>query len=345
MPRLSPLSATTPVAVAQGPHIGLCFHPEMTDDPRLHQLFLERAAAALEVERGVIIRSASFRDLARIEQLYREATEDERHGAQMTPDSPVPQATLLRLWQALTKSLSSLVPITDVVGGDARRRGRQGRRGRLRAGPVAVRCVRGRGRSSTSAPRRPRTATSRVRSCSTACATAVSSMACSACTCACRLTIRCSRSSSSTASRSSPPSRSSIATRRRPSPNRRCSPHSSVPRDGTTSAAIYLLYLRTTPSQVAAVEGPSLKTWQGGVRAGARRRRSVATTSAICVVERPGIVAWAAIRPPTAAQPASLSMMCRGARPGAARRHHRRGARASCRQGRPPACSATTTPS
>jgi len=62
----------------------------------------------------VIIRSASFRDLARIEQLYREATEDERHGAQMTLDSPVPQATLLRLWQALTKSLSSLVPITDV---------------------------------------------------------------------------------------------------------------------------------------------------------------------------------------------------------------------------------------
>ena len=38
-----------PVAVAQGPHIGLCFHPEMTDDSRIHQLFLERAAAALEV--------------------------------------------------------------------------------------------------------------------------------------------------------------------------------------------------------------------------------------------------------------------------------------------------------
>jgi pyridoxal 5'-phosphate synthase pdxT subunit len=36
------------VAVAQGPHIGLCFHPEMTDDPRLHRLFLERAAAVLE---------------------------------------------------------------------------------------------------------------------------------------------------------------------------------------------------------------------------------------------------------------------------------------------------------
>jgi pyridoxal 5'-phosphate synthase pdxT subunit len=36
------------VAVAQGRHIGLCFHPEMTDDPRIHQLFLERAAAVLE---------------------------------------------------------------------------------------------------------------------------------------------------------------------------------------------------------------------------------------------------------------------------------------------------------
>ncbi len=37
-----------PIAIVQGPHIGLCFHPEMTDDPRLHQLFLERATAALE---------------------------------------------------------------------------------------------------------------------------------------------------------------------------------------------------------------------------------------------------------------------------------------------------------
>jgi 5'-phosphate synthase pdxT subunit len=38
-----------PVAITQGPHIGLCFHPEMTEDPRLHQLFLGRATAALEV--------------------------------------------------------------------------------------------------------------------------------------------------------------------------------------------------------------------------------------------------------------------------------------------------------
>lgn len=38
-----------PVAVVQGPHLGLCFHPEMTDDSRLHRVFLERAEAVLEV--------------------------------------------------------------------------------------------------------------------------------------------------------------------------------------------------------------------------------------------------------------------------------------------------------
>ena len=31
-----------PVAVEQGAHVGLCFHPEMTDDIRLHQYFVGR---------------------------------------------------------------------------------------------------------------------------------------------------------------------------------------------------------------------------------------------------------------------------------------------------------------
>jgi 5'-phosphate synthase pdxT subunit len=29
-----------PAAVRQGRHLGLTFHPEITGDPRLHQLFL-----------------------------------------------------------------------------------------------------------------------------------------------------------------------------------------------------------------------------------------------------------------------------------------------------------------
>src|SRR5579863_2460856 len=107
----------------------------------------------------------------------------------MTLDSPVPQATLLRLWQALTKSLSSLVPITDVseemlVAEDSK----EGVVGFVQVQSLSVRprswqilnlCT------STTAH-----GTSRVRSCSTACGTADSSTACSACTCACRLTIR-----------------------------------------------------------------------------------------------------------------------------------------------------------
>jgi 5'-phosphate synthase pdxT subunit len=35
-----------PVAVRQGPHVGLSFHPEMTGDDRVHRLFLERVNAA-----------------------------------------------------------------------------------------------------------------------------------------------------------------------------------------------------------------------------------------------------------------------------------------------------------
>jgi 5'-phosphate synthase pdxT subunit len=31
-----------PVLVAQGPHLAATFHPELSDDPRIHRLFLER---------------------------------------------------------------------------------------------------------------------------------------------------------------------------------------------------------------------------------------------------------------------------------------------------------------
>jgi 5'-phosphate synthase pdxT subunit len=37
-----------PVAVSQGHHLALAFHPEMTDDLRLHQLFLRHIDEALE---------------------------------------------------------------------------------------------------------------------------------------------------------------------------------------------------------------------------------------------------------------------------------------------------------
>jgi len=37
-----------PVAVISGPHMGLAFHPEMTGDVRMHELFLQHARDALE---------------------------------------------------------------------------------------------------------------------------------------------------------------------------------------------------------------------------------------------------------------------------------------------------------
>ena len=62
------------------------------------------------------VRSASFRDLARVEQLYRDALDADLGVPGLHPDSPVPQATLLRLWYALSKTLSSLVPLNDTGG-------------------------------------------------------------------------------------------------------------------------------------------------------------------------------------------------------------------------------------
>lgn len=37
-----------PVAVEQGPHLGVCFHPEMTGDVRLHRCFVERVDELLD---------------------------------------------------------------------------------------------------------------------------------------------------------------------------------------------------------------------------------------------------------------------------------------------------------
>lgn len=258
----------------------------------------------------MIIRSASFRDLARIEQLYREATEDERHGAQMTPDSPVPQATLRRLWQALTKSLSSVVPITDLaeemlVAEDAK----EGV-----VGFVQVQAL----------PVRPRSwqilnlCTSTTAHGHFARAELLDGVR-----------NRCLEHGVQRVHVRLPLDHpllpvflehgfTQFATEQilyrddvtlEPDATVQSTLIRTARRDDI--GAIHLLYLRTTPSHVADVEGPSLKTWQGayaqGLVAGLGR-----DSVKHLVVERPGVVAWAAIRPPTAAQPASLSMMVEG---------------------------------
>lgn len=64
------------------------------------------------------VRSASYRDLSQVDYLYRTslAVEDDlptQLGA-AGPQSPVPGAALARAWSILTKSLSALVPLSDV---------------------------------------------------------------------------------------------------------------------------------------------------------------------------------------------------------------------------------------
>jgi len=139
--------------------------------------------------------------------------------------------------------------------------------------------------------------------------------------------------------RSSRPSRSSIATghrRTQPSVNRA---HPRGRRDDI--GAIYLLYLRTTPSTGGRGRRPLAEDVAVWLRAGPHRRDGRDNVRHL-VVERPGIVAWAAIRPPTAAQPASLSMMVEDTTDCVMRSSMR--CSRSCHQDPRPACSATTTP-
>ncbi len=64
------------------------------------------------------VRSASYRDLSQVDSLYRTtlAVEEEmsRQLAAAGPQSPVPGAALARAWSILTKSLSALMPLADV---------------------------------------------------------------------------------------------------------------------------------------------------------------------------------------------------------------------------------------
>ncbi|MGH7750257.1 MAG: GNAT family N-acetyltransferase, partial [Candidatus Dormibacteria bacterium] len=66
------------------------------------------------------VRSASFRDLDRIEEIYRRSFAGEPETGAAPPlspgDSPVPHATLLRLWYAVSRTLSSLVPTAEPSG-------------------------------------------------------------------------------------------------------------------------------------------------------------------------------------------------------------------------------------
>jgi L-amino acid N-acyltransferase YncA len=253
------------------------------------------------------VRSASFRDLARVEQLYRDAlAADENPGPH--PDSPVPQATLLRLWYALSKTLSSLVPLSDTGGvlfvaeDDA-----EGVVGFIQAESTSTRpsvwqivnlCVASTGAGHFARER--------------------------------LLTHLCNRGLEQGVRRFhvrlpldhpmvsvfleqgfTQFATEQILFHDNPEQIARTDaeplPIRAARRED--AAAIHLLYRRVTPSHIASFEAPSLKTWQASFAQGSIARIGRDEVRHF-VAERPGLVGWAAIRPAGAGRPSTLSIMC-----------------------------------
>lgn len=261
------------------------------------------------------VRSASFRDLGRIEQLYREtAAREEGEGVipGLSVDNPVPQPTLVRIWYALSRTVSSLVPLNDAsdalyVAEDPEQGivgfiQAQGAPGQTRAWQITNLCVAPSGRGHFAGdPLLTQLTNHGVEHGVT------------------RFYVRIPvdhpmvalfleqgftqyateqilyRDDSHAPPRVVPPADNGVLR-----PARR-----------DDAGGIYLLYLRTTPSHVANLEGPSLKAWQAGFQQGWPARLGRDDVKQF-VAEVSGIQAWVALRPPSPARPALLAVMCEG---------------------------------
>jgi hypothetical protein len=259
------------------------------------------------------VRSASFRDLARVEQLYRDALAADESGPGPHPDSPVPQATLLRLWYALSKTLSSLVPLSDTGGVlFVAEDGGEGVVGFIQAQATSTRpsvwqivnlCVAPGGAGHFARER--------------------------------LLTHLCNRGLEQGVHRFhvrlpldhplvgvflehgfTQFATEQILFHETPELIARSDTEPLAVRPGRRedAGAIHLLYRRVTPSHVAGFEAPSLKTWQASFAQGSVARIGRDEVRHL-VAEHPGVVGWAAIRPAGAGRPSNLSLICEAHEP------------------------------
>ena len=259
------------------------------------------------------VRSASFRDLARVEQLYREALAADESGPGPHPGSPVPEATLLRLWYALGKTLSSLVPLSDTggvlfVAEDES----EGVVGFIQAEPTSTRpsvwqivnlCVAPNGAGHFARQR--------------------------------LLTHLCNRGLEQGVHRYhvrlplghplvgvflehgfTQFATEQILFHDNPEDIARGDAETVPVRAARREdiGAIHLLYRRVTPSHIAGFEATSLKTWQASFAQGTVARIGRDDVRHL-IAERPGVVGWAAIRPAAAGRPSILSVMCEAHEP------------------------------
>jgi L-amino acid N-acyltransferase YncA len=254
------------------------------------------------------VRSASFRDLARVEQLYRDALAADESGPGPHPDSPVPQATLLRLWYALGKTLSSLVPLSDTGGvlfvaeddteGVVGFIQAQGTSTRPSVWQIVNLCVAQTGAGHFARER--------------------------------LLTHLCNRGLEQGVHRFHvrlpldhplvgvflEHGFTQFATEQilfhdntEQMVHADAEPLPIRPARREDAAAINLLYRRVTPSHIASFEATSLKNWQASFAQGSVARIGRDEVKHF-IAERPGVVGWAAIRPAASGRPSILSIMC-----------------------------------
>ncbi len=254
------------------------------------------------------VRSASFRDLARVEQLYRDALAADESGPGPHPDSPVPEATLLRLWYALSKTLSSLVPLSDTGGvlfvaeDDA-----EGVVGFIQAQSTSTRpsvwqivnlCV---AQSAAGHFARERLLT---HLCNHGLEQGVHRFHV-------RLPLGHALVGVFLEHGFTQFATEQILFHDNPEQITQGDAQalSIRPARREDAAAIHLLYRRVTPSHIAGFEAPSLKTWQASFAQGSVARIGRDEVKHF-VAEHPGVVGWAAIRPAGAGRPSILSIMC-----------------------------------
>jgi ribosomal protein S18 acetylase RimI-like enzyme len=261
------------------------------------------------------VRSASFRDLGRIQQLFRDTAEHEELQVVRPPgaDSPVPQAALVRLWYGLTKTLSSLVPMSDsgtsmLVADDADNAllgfiQAQGVPGQPKAWHVTHLCTQPTGRGHfAGAPLITQLMHQGMEHGVT------------------RFIVRVPVDSP-VAGLFLEQGFTQYATEQILFRDDTEQSPRLVPEQDAGSALrlarrddlgqIHLLYLRTTPSTVANVEGPSLNAWRSSYAQGWMARMGRDDVNHY-VCERSGVVAWAALRPASSVRSGLLALMCDG---------------------------------
>jgi hypothetical protein len=255
------------------------------------------------------VRSASYRDLSQVDELYRATIaleyEFDQRMESAGPQSPVPGPALARAWSILTRSLSALMPLAD-VGDQLYVAEEQGRIvGFVQAEPAPGKrawrilnlCLAHTAEGHfAGVPLLHHLVNEGLERGVT------------------RFLVRISEDHPLQATLREqgflPYASEQIRFRELPKPPDH---HSEpwVPASAADLAGVYLLYLRTAPHAVAAVEAPNLTQWRATFQLGwlARMDGRAGDSRHFVIKQNGGIVAWAGVRLPARARPSLVGLM------------------------------------